>query len=246
MKFIPTRRPLLYTPPVVGGGGGLGLQTNLGSFFSLDNTLADATGAVTDLTNVNTVTFVSPGGTLTAVTNAASFTAASSQRLTHADATGINVAGINFSVQVWVYPTSNTAAVIHKSSGGFGSREYYLRRLFATGSSDPFRVNINDGSGVDLDTANNSPNAWHHIVLTYNATTNAAILYLDGASADTDTAANDPAGTSALSLGSDSTPANYFSGRMALFGTWRNRVLSAADVTALYNGGAGLSYAAMA
>src|SRR6185295_4889701 len=67
------------------GGGALGLQTNLGSFFSLDNTLNDATGNVTALTNNNTVTFVSSTPSpIAAVTNSAKFVSASSQYLSHA------------------------------------------------------------------------------------------------------------------------------------------------------------------
>ena len=240
--IIPTRRALLHKPPVAAGGA-LGLQTNLGSFFSLDNTLADATGAVTDLTNNNTVTFVStPGSGFTAISQVANFVGASSQYLSHADATGINVAGVDFSIQVWLYPTG-TGFIASKTTGGFGSREYELSRPFATGGSDPFRAQLNNGGAIT--SANNAASAWHHYVLTYNNSTNAMILYVDGSSAATGSSSSDGAGTSTLYIGAAGDLTTFWSGNMALFGTWRSRILSAPDVTALYNGGAGLSYAAM-
>lgn len=238
--------PLLGAGKAPGGGGAKGLQTNLGSFFSLDNTLADATSNVTNLTNNNTVTFVSSSPTpIAAVTNSAKFVQASSQYLSHADATGLNVAGIDFSVQVWIYPAGATMFLVSKEAGGFGSREYSLQRTFATGTNDPFRAVINSGSGTTINTANYLPNVWHHLVLTYNATTKAVILYVDGVSAATGTSASNPAGTSLLTIGADGGPGNFAEGNMCLFGTWRNRILTPADVTALYNGGAGLSYAGM-
>lgn len=234
----------LYVPA---GGSSLGLQTNLGSFFSLDNTLADATGNVTDLTNNNTVTFVSSTPSpIAAATNSAKFVGASSQYLSHADATGINVAGIDFSVQVWVYPAGFGFYISSKSTGGFGSREYDFLRPFATGTNDPFRAILNNGSGSTLNSGNYVPNAWYHLVLTYNATTNEAILYVNGSNVASDTSGADPAGTSTLYLGASSAPDTYLTGNMLFYATWRNRILSAADVTALYNSGNGLSYAAMA
>ena len=227
------------------GGGALGLQTSLGSFFSLDNTLNDATGAVTALTNNNTVTFVTPpGGGLAAVTNCANFVVASSQYLSHADATGINVAGIDFSLQVWFYSTGNTAYLASKSSGGFGSREYNWDYTFGTGASNPVRVDLNNSGAIT--TGNVTNTAWHHAVITYNATSKATIVYIDGASAATGNSNTVPAGTSQLNIGASPLPNIYWGGNLCLFGTWRNRILSAGDVTLLYNSGAGLSYAAMA
>jgi hypothetical protein len=225
-------------------GGSLGLQTDLGSFFSLDNTLADATGNVTDLTNNNTVTFVTPPGAgLAAVTNCANFVGSSSQYLSHADATGINTAGISFSLQVWVYATTTASNLSSKDGGGFGSREYTLRCPFS-GGSVPFRAETNNGGAIT--SANLAGSTWRHVVFTYNASTNAMVLYVDGASAATGSSSADGAGTSTLYIGADSTPGGFYTGNLALYGTWRNRVLSAGDVTALYNSGNGLSYAAMA
>jgi hypothetical protein len=72
------------------------------------------------------------------------------------------------------------------------------------------------------------------------------VLYIDGTSSATATAPANTAGNNTLNLGSTNGGTSFMTGNMALFGTWRNRVLSAGDVTLLYNSGAGLSYAAMA
>lgn len=228
----------------IAASGSLGLQTSLGSFFSLDNTLADATGAVTNLTNNGTVTFVSPpGGGLAAVTNCANFVSASSQYLSHADATGINVAGIDFSLQFWYYATGTGTFMASKTTGGFGSREYDISYPFNGGPGN-IRFEINNGGQINATTTTTS--AWHHCVITFNTTSKAVIIYNDGASAGSGTSTQSGAGTSQLNIGATGTPGNFFGGNMALFGTWRSRILSAGDVTLLYNSGAGLSYAAMA
>lgn len=233
-----------FCSPKASGAAPKGLQTNLGSFFSLDNTLTDSTSNVTALTNNNTVTFVStPGTGYTANSQVANFVTASSQYLSHADATGINTAGINFSLQVWIYPTGNSLAIASKATGGFGAREYDLTRPFVTGTNDPVRFEINNGGTIT--TTSMTSNAWHHVVITYNNTTKAMIVYLDGASAATGTSGSSPAGTSTLNIGASAAPGNYFSGNMAGYATWRNRILSPSDVTLLYNGGAGLTYAGM-
>jgi concanavalin A-like lectin/glucanase superfamily protein len=224
----------------------LGLQTNLGSFFSLDNTLSDATGNVTDLTNNNSVTFVSSSpAPPAAVTNSAKFVGSSSQSLTHADATGLNIAGINASVQIWFYSTGNTISLLRKNSGGFGAREYGITYSFGTGPTNPVRVVTDDNNNIN---SSNTPiNAWHHVVFTWNNTSKALVCYLDGTQFSSTTEVNVTAGTSNLVLGADAAGTGQFlTGNLCLFGTWRNRILSAADVTSLYNGGAGLSYAAMA
>jgi hypothetical protein len=231
------------------GGGALGLQTSLGAFFSLDNTLADATGTVTNLTNNNTVTFVSSTPSpIAAVSNTAKFVSASSQSLSHLDATGINVAGIDFSLQCWAFPTNNTNTFLSKNSGSFGNREYQLQYPFGAGSSNPVRIDINSAGAV-ASTANVANNAWIHIVITFNNTSKATIIYVNGSSAASATSSVGAVGTSDFYIGANTNggaPSGFMDGGISLVGIWRNRILSAGDVTLLYNSGAGLSYAAMA
>lgn len=240
---IGTGRGLLYNPPAAAAGS-LGLQTNLASFFSLDNTLADSVGAVTDLTNNNSVTFVTSPTPPSAVTRSANFVSASSQSLSHTDATGINIAGIDASVQVWVRPTGNTKQVVSKNGGAFGSREYNITYGFGDGTNNPIRIVTDDNT--TRDSSNTAINTWKHVVFTWNNTSKAFVCYLNGSQYSSTTESNATAGTSTLYLGATGGGVAAFDGQMCLFATWRNRILSAADVTALYNSGNGLSYAAMA
>lgn len=244
-NIIQVRRTLLKAPAVIIPAG-LGLQTALGSFWSLNNTLADSTGNVTDLTNNNAATFVStPGSGFNAVAQVANFVNSSSQYLSHANATGLNIVGVDFSLQAWVYPTGNSQTVLSKYSGGFGNVEFLLTYNFGTGPSNPFAATVGNYSAIT--TSNRTASAWHHCVLTFNFTTKATILYVDdGVAASSTGSGTGPGGTSQFNIGANGSPGSYFSGNIALVGIWRNRVLSAGDVTALYNGGAGLSYAGMA
>lgn len=224
------------------GGGSLGLQTNLGSFFSLDNTLADATGNVTNLTNNNSVTFVSSTPSpIAAVSNTAKFVQSSSQYLSHVDATGINVAGINFSLQFWFWDNSNGADITCKGANSFGNNEYRVERPFA---SVP-KLEINNAGTLDA-TGSFPNNVWRHFVFTFNNTTKGGIMYIDGVSVGTKTWGSGAVGTGDLRIGSNYGTSGFWNGNLCLYGTWRNRILSAGDVTLLYNSGNGLSYAAMA
>ena len=225
-------------------GSSLGLQTNLSAFFSLDNTLADATGTVTNLTNNNTVTFVSPPAPLPAVTNCANFVAASSQYLSHADATGLNVVGVDFSLQVWLYYTGSAKPFLSKNSGTFGNREYEAILSFIT-SGNQIRFKADDNAQTTSGT-NLAASAWIHVVFTWTVSTKLQQIYINGSFAASSNGANPTAGTSEFRIGTDGGLSGFLSGNMALVGTWRNRILSSSDVSLLYNSGNGLSYAAMA
>ena len=234
------RAPAVIIPP-----GGLGLQTNLGAFYSLDNTLNDATGNMSALTNNNSVTFSSPGGTLTAVTNAAIFASASSKYLSVAAASAINMGAVSFSVQLWYYNTANGGAIPLDKYVGFGNGDFTVGATF-TGGASPITFAACRANNTAISSGNQSKDTWHHYVFTYNSSGGAQNLYVDGSAVSNNTASNPPSGTGNLHIGASGSPGNYVDGRIALVGLWKSRVLSAGDVTALWNSGAGLSFAAMA
>lgn len=242
-RYLNLNHAGVYAPA---GSSSLGLQTNLGAFYSLDNTLSDSTGNVTDLTNNNVVTFVSPPGAgLSAVSQCGNFVSGSSQYLSHANDTNLNIVGQDFSLQCWFYTTGNTVTFVSKNSGGFGSIEYALSYTFGTGASNPVQGAV--GNYGALTSANVANSVWRHVILTFNNTSKATVLYVDGASAATSTGSGTgPGGTSQFNIGATGGPGTYMNGNLALVGVWKNRILSAGDVTALYNSGNGLSYAAMA
>ena len=86
--------------------------------------------------------------------------------------------------------------------------------------------------------------AWHHIVITYDgsATTNNPVIYVDGVS-QTVTTAQTPVGTLGagnvqLYVGNRSDTLRVFNGSMEEAAVW-NVILTGANVTSLYNAGAG-------
>jgi len=78
---------------------------------------------------------------------------------------------------------------------------------------------------------------WHHVVFTRDKTTGALALYVDGASAGTLTATNKNSltGPASLSFGRIQTGGNYYAGALDEVAVY-NRVLSAADVQAHFDG----------
>lgn len=227
------------------GGGSLGLQTSLGAFYSLDNTLVDATGNMSALTNNNSVTFSSPGGTLTAVTNAAIFASASSKYLSVAAATAINMGATSFSLSFWYYNTGGGGAVPISKYVGFGNGDFETNSSF-TGGASPVTFAACKGNNTAISSGNQTQSTWHHYVFTYNSSGGAQNIYVDGSPVANNTVSNAPSGTGNLNIGANAAPGAYIDGRMALVGLWKGRVLTSGDASLLWNSGAGLSYAAMA
>jgi large repetitive protein len=248
MKFIPTRRSLLYTPPVAAGGA-LGLQTSLTAFWSLENTSwTDDTGNGSTLTATGSPTSDSTAPAV--VGNYAAFPG--SAYLSRSDNTNINAGGGSFSIQAWVYTPAalGEAAYVNKGLNGFANQEWGLGTRFTSANVWSFAVYDSTSTATRAeDTVGISTNTWTHLVGTYTSGTKGLVLYKNGSSVGTATASN-ALQTTAQNFnvgnggfgGGGVTSGN----RIDQVGFWKNRVLSAGDVTALYNSGAGLSYAAMA
>lgn len=79
-------------------------------------------------------------------------------------------------------------------------------------------------------------NAWTHLVGTYNATTHAMSLYVNGtlAGTATDTTPIDATGVLAIGRGqTNTTPTDYFPGELSTVNAW-NYTLTPTQITALY------------
>jgi hypothetical protein len=74
---------------------------------------------------------------------------------------------------------------------------------------------------------------WHHVVYTYDGTTQR--LYLDGTQADTSTAAPDTGAVATARIATQQAGSERFTGDVDEVRIY-NRALSAADVTALHAG----------
>jgi hypothetical protein len=97
--------------------------------------------------------------------------------------------------------------------------------------------------GVGIDATKPTDNEWVMATMTYSGTQLRA--YINGTevaslspAADTNSLS---ASTKILNIGRRENGVNYFTGNVEAFGIW-TRALSAAEITSLYNGGAGLDY----
>lgn len=227
------------------GGGSLGLQTSLGAFWSLENTswLDDTVGATT-LTGI-----ASPTAAAAKVGNGASLNG-STQYLTAASNTNIANGGGSFSVQAWANSgTAGDGFITNKSAGSFGDRDWMLGSTFTSGNFYCFSVFNTSQTQFDAVSAVAVASGWHHFVATYNSATKAIIIYVDGAASGPGATLTGTANSSAAApiyIGtSEAAGTPRLNGTVDQVGFWKGRILSAGDVTALYNGGTGLTYAGM-
>lgn len=216
---------------------------NLVSFWELGN-INDAHSSNT-LTNNNAVTF--PSGL---VGNAAQFTAASVQSLSHSDNSALRFGNIDQTFNGWLYIDAYTAGhlpVIFKCTA---AGDFYEYLFYINQTTHKFTVNIADGVVTTVvnitSTAVISTGAWYNWSFKFNATSGNGSLKINNGTADTASKTGTPAvnaGSFRIGGRADAVDAtNVFNGRMdqiALFKT----LLSDADETWLYNSGAGRAYA---
>ena len=219
------------------------------SFWSLENT------SWTDDFGANTLTGVaSPTAVAGKVGNCVSLDDSSGQYLTVANNSGLQAGGHNFSFSLWINLTSFSSIYVFSKLGGFGDFEFdvqmafigshiYLFEVATLGNSFASGVTAQGGTTI-------STGVWYHLVGTFDNSTGAAILYVNGSSDGTGTngSMTFTAGVGPVNIGNknNSGAGNGIVGLIDQVGYWIGRVLSPSDVSALYNGGSGLTYAAMA
>lgn len=161
--------------------------------------------------------------------------------------TGLAVTG-GLSISVWLKSTTLTAngMVFSKSNNVSATTDSYY--LFAGRVSDSsMRINCFTGDGTTNrfyeDPATVSITNWTHIVMTYDLTN--FRTYVNGALSATSgslTLSSINTAASRAGIGAyGETPSLFFNGAIDEPGLW-SRALTAAEITTLYNGGAGLQY----
>lgn len=167
---------------------------------------------------------------------AMSFDVGSSEYIESPDNAALEITD-NLTVSCWVYPLNKSAtnSVVDKFYDN--SKRAWNVRV----QNSRFRINLSNTSGsastaYQTNTAL-SNNAWHHLVFTFNSTTNEVNQYINGVldSASPHTK-NDliSVNTNPLRIGTGYNLQNYFDGDIDEVAIW-NRALEATDVQRIYN-----------
>lgn len=224
------------------------LQTGLSAFWQFENTSWTDELGVNNLTGTN-----SPTSVAGKVGNAVQFTSGSSQKLDHTNASQLELGVGNSSFQVWVNLVSglnvNASRLVSKATTG-GLFSWVVSTSF-NGSANGFAWVFADSS-INLYTVTSLTAisaGWHHVVGTWDGTNQK--IYVDTVVTSVNQGAVVPqTSNSPFTIAFDNGSSSFASSAQDILidqvGIWQGRVLSAADVAELYNGGAGLTYAQMA
>lgn len=223
------------------------LLTSLVSWWSLDEasgSRADSHGSNT-LTDNNTVTQATGK-----VSNAGQFTYANSEWLSKATPTGVNGGNTDWTIQAWVYADSFSGGsdkfpgiVILGGAGllGAGDNDY----LLVHDNGDTFEFFSSNGSSFSLVSATNfgaaSTATWYHIIAWHDSAVGSLNIKINDGTTDTNSSINTPshqASADNLQIGRYDV---HWDGRIDEVAFW-SRVLTASEITELYNSGSGIAY----
>ncbi len=212
------------------------LLNGLTVYYPLSN-VNDSVGGLT-LTNNNTVTF-SAGK----IGNAANFVAASAQGLFRADNAAFQFGTGNFSFSFWIKLGTVTADSVPMGYGKPQSGEAGFMVICPTAST--IGVAMSDGvTGKERDSGTNIADAaFHLIVATFTRAGNLQV-YLDNVAEtalDITAASGSVNNANGFSIGRNYDAGHPFDGSVDELGLW-NRVLTGAEISALWNSGAGVTY----
>ena len=172
--------------------------------------------------------------------NAASFNG-TNQFLSIPSNSSLQVGGQAFSFSVWFNVRDVISQKPFLSKIALNNFEY----LFGTAGS-AIRLlggNASNVLAVNLAGGNFSANRWNHAVCTYDGTS-VVTIYLNGTSVGTSTASITTSGANQFQIGSTSAYGEFLIGDLASIGFWK-KALTASEVTALFNNGAGRTYASL-
>jgi hypothetical protein len=236
------------------GGGGEGwpsaLRSSLVAFWPLSES-SDGSGAVSraDLAGANTLTDNNTVASTTGLVYplSANFVAAGSnvEHLSINSNAAVQTGDIDFWIAAWFAFTTNVFTsfprIVSKNNATSGNREYNLG--ISNGNLEWQLFKATDSSVAPAVTAV-TLNDTHFVLAYHNAAANSMGYSLDGAAFVTTTYAGSlqPAGTAPLNIGRRANGDQPANGRIGPVMLGKGHVPSAADVTWLYNSGAGRAY----
>lgn len=217
----------------------MALDTNLIAYWKLDESsgnASDATGNGFTASNSNSVGF-STGK----INNGAVFNGVN-QIFTYGN---IGITGSHaFTISAWIKTTqtSNNRGIVNIGTNSSTNKSFSMTQ-YDNGSDHFLKANFWGGGTIAIGETNINTGNWVFCTVTYDGTY--IKLYVNGSLEDTSgSVIGNITGSTNNYIGlEDSSGSNglYFNGMIDEVGIW-NRVLTADEVTQLYNGGAGLSY----
>lgn len=210
------------------------LSSGLLAFYRLESDATDDVGTI-DLTATGSPTFGAGK-----VGNCAIYDGAGAH---HGSSNSIfSFAGNDRSIALWVNADDfeNSPGIVSNWAGAGGAVVQWL--LWVDGTSLKFQ--IRDTGDVDhVATWASTPVAatWYFIVCTYNSATGDLKISVNDDTPVTANTGSVKTGTNSLNLAGRNAGAATWDGKIDSFGIW-DRVLSANEITSLYNNGNGLDF----
>jgi hypothetical protein len=247
--FVPA---LFYTPkralasPMFYGHQGAAsvstLKTGLTSYWKLE----EASGTRSDAMGGNTLTSNDSVGQSTGkIGNCAHFASISNQWLSHVDNASLGTGDIDYTFAGWVLMDSISGFnVIISKWNTAGTKEY---QLAVNSVSTKFEWSVSgDGTASDTILSSTVPTTatWYFLAVYHDSVNNLiGISVNNGTFATVAHATGSFHASVAFGFGSNATTGNNsFDGRMDEMGFWK-RMLTATELSALYNSGSGLAFA---
>lgn len=201
-------------------------------YYKLDSNANDSVGS-----NNGTATNVS--WVAGKIGNAGSFNGTSSKI-----ATPYNMPYASFSINMWVKENNNTGTqnFISWRQNGNGNP---IVSIFNVSGTVTFRLRSAAGTGLtDRSATAGSTSAYHMYTFTYNSSSGAMEIYIDGSLSGTSKTYSGGtwSGIDSGRLGNEFINGEYLNGIIDEVGLWSTVVLSASEISELYNGGAGVTY----
>jgi len=216
------------------------LLSGLVSYWAMDEASgdrADSKGSNT-LTSNNSVT-----STTGKVGSAARFASASTQYLSRASNSTLQPGNTSYTFACWIRMSviSSVMNIVAKSATGF--REYEFLRLGSNKLDWWVYNSSNVGSNITATSFGaTTTNVWYFVVFGFNAATNKQFIQVNNGTEDSVTPTITPSTTSStFTVGARSQLDSSMNGDVDELGFW-SRVLTTAERTTLYNGGAGLGF----
>lgn len=214
----------------------MALTDNLVAYYKLDESSGNASDSVAsyDLTNVNTVGYATGK-----INNGADFGDANTDKVLTAGS-NLGIDGGNITIAAWVYRESSDF-MFPITQGNSNSKVRY-RIKYESGWKA-----VREGSSEQQTTAQAADiNTWYYLVLTYDGT-NLKLYVNAGTPESIATSGNGSLTTKdQFRIGADTNNGTgaaqfFYDGMVDEVGIW-SRALTSDEVTALYNGGSGLTY----